>query len=204
MGLGKIKLSWKLIAILAGVLVLVGILLHDACAWRSVEKSEAALRVASGVAERASIEAAEVRGELTRQSAEKAKMIVAIRALEAQEPKVVIKPVEKLKTVTVEKIEYVPKVEYVTLEKSCQFSLAIREKYSEYLDFTLSVDENVARLVKTSQADAAAQKKVIEQLKIDKIKLEKFARRRWSLVAGGGVNHQGTFGPQITLGIRIL
>ena len=108
------------------------------------------------------------------------------------------KPKEKIKTITVEKIKYVEKIEY---DKLYDFSKEIKEKFSLYLKLDKDANWNVEKIItgfeniiKEKDGIINAQKRIISLKKVP---------RKWGLYFGFGYTSSEHFAFNVSIGYRI-
>ncbi len=109
-------------------------------------------------------------------------------------------PVDKIKTITVEKIEYVPKTEYIKVVEAFTLSQAFVEKYQKYVNLDLPLEKNMEKIIN----DFEKEKK---QLISDRDRLAKLAKRKFVIGVGvtGTIDFKGEFhyGIGVFAGYRI-
>ena len=198
--------NWRLV-IGAVIVLVVGMSVYGIFHRSSAEREKLdAKKTAEVIALK--MEKQKILGELKAEKSAKLKIKSDLDAALKREPKTTIKTITEIKTITVDKIEYVPKTEYIKVYEAQQFSLAIRQKYQDYLDVDVPFMENVDRLVKHFESIDQAQNEQIENLRALADKYRRQARRRLMLGAffGYGGDHDGRFGVVYGVGlvIRIL
>jgi hypothetical protein len=203
----KVKKYWPLVAGALLVLAVFGWI--NGRADRILKQSNDKLRIQTERANQLRVEIA--RGEATIETANQDKAALKRRYSELEErlrnmPQP--KPIERIKTVTVEREVYVPKIEYTTLWNHCQISDAMRLDYASYLHVDDTATSALGRVLRDHKALDNTHQETIADLITVRDKLASIANRKWGLVVGPSVvtsiNGTISWGFGVTLGYRIF
>lgn len=107
---------------------------------------------------------------------------------------------QKIKTVVINKTEYVPKEEYIILY---DFTKELKEKFSLYIEADKNSDWNIGRIITGFENIVEEQKKNISDQEEIITRLKK-KNRKWGLYAGFGITGNGDFELNLSIGYRIL
>ena len=111
---------------------------------------------------------------------------------------------QKVKVIKINKINYVTKPDYDILDNLYNFSLKLNSKLKDIVE-TQGKEISEDNIIINTQKEIIGNKdKQIENLELANIRLYRKAKRKFVLVIGGGVNHSGQFGLQITAGYRFF
>lgn len=178
---------------------------HDYQVDQIIEKSNALLMVSEQKRQLKLQEIGRLRGVLEASQRDRELMRANILEMEKRLTEAKIQPPEMIKTVYVDRVEYVPKVEY---QKVYDFTLNLRRMYSEYIRDDQTFEENVERIIGEYDALKIIYDHDLRDLQRTRDRLARIARRRFSLVVGPavtvGVNGDLRFGFSLCFGYRIL
>lgn len=178
---------------------------HDYRVDQILEQSNARLAESEKARQVKLQEIGRIRGVLEASQRERERMRENIRTLEQSLSEANIQPPEKVKTIYVDRVEYVPKVEY---KKVYGFTLNLRRMYSDYIKEDQTFEENVKRIIGEYDALKIIYDHDLADLRNTRDKLARIARRRFSLVVGPsvtfGMDGKVRWGVGLTLGYRLF
>lgn len=116
-------------------------------------------------------------GENNTLNEQKKKILKEIEELK-KNPPIKVVTIDKIKTIVVDKIEYVSKIEYEVLYRAFTLSEEFLKKYQKYVDLDKPIEKNMEKIID----DFEKEKK---QLISDRDRLAKLAKRRFVIGIGG-------------------
>jgi hypothetical protein len=129
-----------------------------------------------------------------------------IKEIEQRSDRITVTTLEKVETIYVDRIEYVPKVEFITLYEKLQIQNELRKKIQEYLALDEKAQINVEATLTNLHAQLLKQEEMINHLTGWRNNAVR-KRKRFAVVAGfgGGITARGHgyIGLQVTAGYVI-